>query len=293
MKHKYRFFSVLASIIIMLGILIGCEPPSDISVSKTPVTLKIHFIDVGQADSILIQDGDTSMLIDAGNNADAKTIINYLKKQGVKKLSYVVGTHPHEDHIGALDTVIKTFDVEKILMPNVTSNTNTYRDVLYAIKNKNLKITVPNPGNTFTLGRSEFTVLAPNSAEYEDVNDYSIVMKLNHGSRSFLFTGDAEKVSESEILKKKYNLQADVLKIAHHGSKSSTSDKFLKAVDPKYAVISVGRDNNYGHPTQKTLNRLKVRKVPIYRTDENGTIVITSDGNNINFTIQSDNMPVK
>lgn len=265
----------------MLGILIGCEPLSDQPSSKTSLPLKIHFIDVGQADSILIQDGETGMLIDAGNNADAKTVVNYLKKQGIENLSYVVGTHPHEDHIGALDSVINSFDIEKVLLPNVTSNTNTYKDVLLAIKKKNLKVTVPKPGNTFTLGSSKFTIFAPNSKEYEDLNDYSIVIKLTHGSKSFLLTGDAEKVSESEMLKKNYDLQADVLKIAHHGSQSSTSDKFLKAVSPQYAVISVGKDNKYGHPTQKTLNRLKARKIPVYRTDKNGTIVMTCDGNHI------------
>lgn len=244
--------------------------------------LKVHFIDVGQADCILLQTHDgNSMLIDAGNNADAETVVNYIKKQIIEKLDYVIGTHPHEDHIGGLDTVINTFVVEKIIMPKVSHTTQTFQDVLTAIKNKGLKITTPVPGTEYMLGDTSFTVLAPNSENYENLNDYSVVIRLAHGNNAFLFSGDAEAVSENEMLEKKHVLKSDVLKIGHHGSNTSTTDAFLKAVSPKHAVISVGKNNDYGHPNHDVLTRLTSAGVDIYRTDESGTIIITSDGETI------------
>lgn len=249
--------------------------------------LKVHFIDVGQADSILIQTPDgKSMLIDAGNNADGQAVVSYLKGQGVSKIDILVGTHPHEDHIGGMDNVINSFEIGQIYMPKVSHTTKTYEDVLTAISRKGLKITSPTPGSTFSLGEVRFTILAPNSSTYEDMNDYSIVLKMEYGNTSFLFTGDAEQVSENEIIAKGYNLKADVLKVGHHGSSSSTSQAFLDKVSPKYAVIMVGSDNNYGHPHKETMDKLEAKGIPVYRTDENGTIVATSDGNNITFNTQ-------
>lgn len=257
---------------------------SNVSVNKK---LKVHFIDVGQADSILIQTPDgKSMLIDAGNNADGQAVVSYLKGQGVSKIDILVGTHPHEDHIGGMDNVINSFEIGQIYMPKVSHTTKTYEDVLTAISRKGLKITSPTPGSTFSLGEVRFTILAPNSSTYEDMNDYSIVLKMEYGNTSFLFTGDAEQVSENEIIAKGYNLKADVLKVGHHGSSSSTSQAFLDKVSPKYAVIMVGSDNNYGHPHKETMDKLEAKGIPVYRTDENGTIVATSDGNNITFNTQ-------
>lgn len=257
---------------------------SNVSVNKK---LKVHFIDVGQADSILIQTPDgKSMLIDAGNNADGQAVVSYLKGQGVSKIDILVGTHPHEDHIGGMDNVINSFEIGQIYMPKVSHTTKTYEDVLTAISRKGLKITSPTPGSTFSLGEVRFTILAPNSSTYEDMNDYSIVLKMEYGNTSFLFTGDAEQVSENEIIAKGYNLKADVLKVGHHGSSSSTSQAFLDKVSPKYAVIMVGSDNNYGHPHKETMDKLEAKGIPVYRTDENGTIVATSDGTNITFNTE-------
>lgn len=250
---------------------------------KVNGTLKVHYIDVGQADAILIQQGNHNMLIDAGNNTDSDLVTNYLKQQEVEKLDYVIGTHPHEDHIGGLDTVINSFDVEKVLMPEVTATTNTYKDVITAIQDKNLKITAPNVGDSYDLGGANWTILAPNSNSYEDTNNYSIVIKLKFGNNSFIFTGDAEDVSEGEVLAKQLDIQADVLKVGHHGSSSSTTDSFLNAVNPKYAVILCGKDNKYGHPMQSTMDKLKAKNIEVYRTDENGTIVATSNGEDITF----------
>ncbi|KYH35993.1 hydroxyacylglutathione hydrolase [Clostridium tepidiprofundi DSM 19306] len=252
--------------------------------TKINGNLKVHFIDVGQADSILIEQDKHFMLIDAGNNADSTLVVNYLKQQGVSKLDYLIGTHPHEDHIGGLDAVINTFNIGKVLMPKKVSTTKTYKDVILAIKNKGLKITVPVPGATYKLGAAEWTILAPGKDEdYEKTNNYSIVQKLRFGNTSFIFTGDAEDISEREILARKYDLKADVLKIGHHGSKTSTTKEFLVAVDPKYAVISCGKNNDYGFPHKTTMDKLKNRGITVYRTDECGTIVCTSNGKNISF----------
>jgi competence protein ComEC len=245
--------------------------------------LEVHFIDVGQADCILVKAPGGNMLIDAGNNADSNLVTSYIKKQGIEKLHVAVGTHPHEDHIGGLDAVINDFDIGKIYMPKVSHTTKTFEDVLLAIQDKGLKISSPTPGATFDLGQAQFTILAPNSSSYDDLNNYSVVLKMQYGNTSFLFTGDAEDVSEREMLNKGFGLTADVLKIGHHGSDSSTTSSFLKVVSPKFAVVMVGTDNSYGHPHQETMNRLKTNNIQVYRTDENGTIIATSDGKDISF----------
>lgn len=245
--------------------------------------LKVSYIDVGQADSILIQQGDHNMLIDAGNNLDDKTVKAYLDKQGVKSLDYAIGTHPHEDHIGGLDYIINNVNVKKVYMPKATATTKTFKDVVAAIKNKGLTATEPKVSETFDLGEAKCTILAPNGTKYDDANNYSIVIKLKFGSNTFLFTGDAENISEKEMLDKGLDVSADVLKVGHHGSRSSTTEEFLNKVNPKYAVISCEKNNDYGHPHKTTIERLKDHKIPVYRTDESGSIVCTSDGKNITF----------
>jgi len=246
-------------------------------------TLKVHFIDVGQADCILIQaPTGENMLIDAGNNDDSNTVISYLNAQGVKKIHVLVGTHPHEDHIGSLDAVIHTYDIGKIYMPKVTHTSRSFEDVLTAIQNKGLKITSATGGTNINFSPdTKVEILAPNSSEYEDLNNYSAVIKLTYGKRSFLFTGDAEDISENEMLTKGYDLKADVLKVGHHGSNSSTTEAFLTGVKPSYAVISVGKGNDYGHPHEEVLMRLHQAGIKTFRTDESGTVVFVTDGDNI------------
>lgn len=251
--------------------------------------LKVHYIDVGQGDSILIQTPNgKNMLIDAGTNESTSKVTAYLSRLGITQLDIIAGTHPHEDHIGGMDAVINMFRVGKVYMPKVTATTQTYEDVITALKNKGLSITTPASGTTVDLDPAvKLEILAPNNSTYDDLNNYSIVFKLTYGNKSFLFTGDAQALSESEMLSKGYNLSADVLKVGHHGSNTSTSDAFLNAVNPKYAVISVGKDNVYGHPAQNTLQKLGAKGITTYRTDLNGTIVATSDGQNISFSCES------
>ncbi len=178
---------------------------------------------------------------------------------------------------------MNSFKVGKIYFPKTTSTTKTFQNLVKAVQNKGMQFTEPKVGETFNLGDAKCTILAPNGESYDDANNYSIVIKLEYGNTSFLFTGDAEDVSEKEMLSNGLNLKADVLKVGHHGSKSSSTDKFLDAVNPKYAVISVGKDNDYGHPNAETLQKFFSRGIEVYRTDESGTIVTTSDGNNISF----------
>ncbi|MEA4815785.1 MAG: MBL fold metallo-hydrolase [Lachnospiraceae bacterium] len=261
----------------------GKQEKPDSEVGKS---LKVHFIDVGQADSILIELNGKFMLIDAGNNADAETVTNYLKNCGVVSLEYVIGTHPHEDHIGSLDTVIENFDVEKIIMPQKVNSTKTFEDVLTAIENKGLKITAPTTGENYSLGDAGFIILAPNGDYGDELNNWSVGIKLTYGKTSFVMCGDAEEAAEGDILKTGIDISANVLKIGHHGSSTSTSESFLNAVNPEYAVISVGEGNDYGHPHQETLDNLLQKGIKILRTDKNGTIIAESDGENISWEME-------
>lgn len=287
---KKNISLIVAALVILIYFILNGTieiPVSNIGDSNPKaVGLKVHFIDVGQADSILIQQEDFNMLVDAGNNNDSQLVLDYLKENGVKKLDYVVGTHPHEDHIGGLDKVIEEFDIEKVYMPKVTTNTKTFEDVLNVIKKKGLKITSPTPGSEFKLGDAVCTVFGPNGKEYEDLNDYSIVIKVTYKDTSFLLTGDAEGICEKEMLSKGFDLSADVLKLGHHGSGSSTTKAFLDKVNPKYAIVSAEKGNDYGHPHKSTMDKLKSREIAVYRTDESGTIVCTSDGKGLKFNVK-------
>lgn len=295
---NFKKASMFVFIMIMIFSLMGCEDIIDTNLdSNTGDILEIHFIDVGQADSIFIKKGQEAMLIDAGNNKDGKTVVDYIKNQNVSKLNYVIGTHPHADHIGGLDDVIDNLDIDKLIMPNAIANTKTFEDVLDSIDKKGLKITKPKVGDRYTLNGAEFIVLAPNGESYESLNDYSVVVKLIDGETSFLFTGDAEALSEKEMLKSNRNLlKSDVLKVGHHGSVTSTSQEFLDAVDPYIAVISSETGNSYGHPHKEIIERLTEKNIDICRTDLQGTIIIKSNGKSLEFNhkeiVLNNNSPV-
>ena len=257
---------------------------SEILTTDIHEKLKVHFIDVGQADSILIQTANNkNMLIDAGNNNDSELVCSYLSQNNVKKLDVLVGTHLHEDHIGGMDAVIDNFDIGNIYMPKDSTTTKTFRDVLTSMQNKGLKSKYVKAGDFISFDNIDIEVLNPIKDNYSNRNGYSIVLKMDYGNNSFLFTGDAEAENEKDILSKNYNIDVDVLKVGHHGSDTSSTEAFLKAVSPEYAIIMVG-DNNYGHPNNVVLDRLDSLGAQIYRTDKEGTIVMVSDGNFIEFS---------
>lgn len=242
--------------------------------------LKVHYLDVGQGDSIFVElPNNETMLIDAAESYQSENIINYLKNLNYQKIDYVIGTHPHTDHIGGLKDIINTFEIGKIYMPKVVSTTKTYESLLMAIKNKNLKINTAKAGtsiiDTDTL---KINILAPNNSIYTELNNYSVVTKITYGTTKFLFMGDAEKLSENEI---KENVTADVIKIGHHGSNTSSSIDFIKKVNAKYGIISVGLNNKYNLPKEETITNWENSGTKIYLTSTNGTIRASSDGTNI------------
>lgn len=281
MKKKY---TVILTIIFM--VLAGAFELFQGTVAITPgEELKVHFLDVGQGDSIFIElPTNETILIDASIKDASDKIINYLKEEKVSKIDYVFATHPHSDHIGGMSAVIKAFDIGQIYMPKAVTTTKTYENILLTIKDKNLKIKTAKAGNTIIdTDDLKLVVLAPNQDSYESLNNYSIVLKLTYKEKSFLFTGDAETLSEKEITG---DVEADVLKVGHHGSRTSTSQAFLNKVNPSYAVISVGLNNDYKHPHQEVLDRLEKKNIKIYRTDQNGDIIFTTDGYNIDVKVE-------
>lgn len=252
--------------------------------SKPEGTLEVHYIDVGQGDATLIKCGSHAMLIDGGNNNKGTTVQLYLKKQGVESLDYVIGTHPDADHIGGLDVIVYKYNCDTVIMPDYEKDTKTYQELVDVIHDKNMKITYPVVGEQYALGEAKFTIIAPNSNSYGgNANDYSVAILLEYGKNRFLFTGDAEEASETEMLSNGIELSADVYKVAHHGSRSASTQEFLNAVHPKYAVISCGEGNSYGHPHAEVLNRLRSMGVEVFRTDEQGSIIASSDGENITW----------
>lgn len=290
---KRKGFKEILLLFSMLFALTGCSVSEATqhgmavdTIQTEDVLLRVDFLNVGQADCALLSTNGHYMVIDGGNNGDADTILSYLEGQGVEKLDAVVGTHPHEDHIGSLDAIINHFDVDAVYMPKIMHTSKTFEDVLDAVANKGLKIKSPSPGDTIDFNGLEIEVLGP-QREYKDFNNNSIVLKVNAGETAFLFTGDAEETAEKDILQAGYDLQADVLKVGHHGSSTSSSQAFLQAVKPKYAVISVGVGNSYHHPEEEALQRLQSIGAEIYRTDLQGDIVCTTDGKNIAFNCNS------
>ena len=252
--------------------------------SKPEGMLEVHYIDVGQGDATLIKCGSHAMLIDGGNNNKGTTVQLYLKKQGVESLDYVIGTHPDADHIGGLDVIVYKYNCDTVIMPDYEKDTKTYQELVDVIHDKNMKITYPVVGEQYALGEAKFTIIAPNSNSYGgNANDYSVAILLEYGKNRFLFTGDAEEASEAEMLTNGIDISADVYKVAHHGSRSASTQEFLNAVHPKYAVISCGEGNSYGHPHAEVLNRLRSMGVEVFRTDEQGSIIASSDGENINW----------
>ena len=285
--NKQKLENIIYSLIAIVGIIaIAYYMFKNEKEEKINPNLEVEFIDVGQAESIFIKQDGHNILIDAGNNADGKLLVKYLKNKGIKKFDYVVGTHPHEDHIGGLDDIINEFEIEHILMPDVTNNTKTFEDVLNAMEKKNLEIEIPIIDETFTAGDLNFKVIYTGTNE-EDLNSDSIVLRMDYKNNSYLFTADLTGDIEKELLEK--DIDVNIYKVAHHGSTYSNTYEFLERVTPKYAIISCGKDNDYYYPHIKALNRIKKHTKEIYRTDQDGTIIVKDDGENIEIIKEKTN----
>lgn len=305
----------LTALLLLLLLLTGCttNPPAETTVptieATVPVettvpaateetepaslidpdakTFSVHFIDVGQADCMLLECNGAYAIIDAGYDTTGDVVVDYLQEQGVERLNLVVGTHPHGDHIGGLPQVLDTFPADNVWSGPITYTNGTVKAFQQSVYNQGLQIQYPEPGDTFQLDDALITVLGPVKKYYEDVNDLSLVLMVEFGDTKFLFTGDMEQIGENDMLDywgEDMDFSADVLKVGHHGSYSSTHYRFLREVLPTYAVICVGGNNDYGHPHKDPMSRLQDAEAQIYRTDKMYDIVCISDGEDIEFT---------
>lgn len=296
MKKKTRkklIYTAILLILVLIGTLIPDPEPEDTTPDTTAGTeatkgealadfLYVHFIDVGQADCALIKVGDCDILIDGGNVADGADVVNYLNRQGVDDLELVIATHAHEDHAGGLTSVLNKFIAENVWVTTGYYSSSAYTNFINAIGNQGLPVYIPSVGETYTYEDLTVTLLGP-VEEYDDTNDTSLVVKVTYGDQSFLFTGDMESDAEADLIASGADLSANVLKVGHHGSYTSSSAAFLEAVQPTYGVISVGTDNDYGHPHKEAMDRFAAAGMTLYRTDLMGSVVIATDGSELVF----------
>ena len=289
-RKKTHGKGIAAAVVVLIAVIAGLffgkdaifgglsdDPSAPVSGGE----VQFHFIDVGQGDAALIRTEKGDILIDAGTNSSEDELKAYLDSLGVTDIEYAVFTHPHEDHIGGADMVLDTYNVKNVVLPDATSTSKTFERMMDAIEAEKCGVIEATPEKTFTVGELTCTILAPISTSYTETNDYSVVIRADYGETSVLFTGDAETHSEEEMLERyrfKGLLDCDLLKVGHHGSDTSSSQAFLDAVTPVYAVISCGEGNSYGHPIQAILARYEAMKAEIYRTDLEGSIVFTSTG---------------
>lgn len=256
------------------------------SPSFAQADIEIHYLDVGQADAALvICDGET-MLIDGGDIKASSYIYTYLEDNNINHLNYIIASHGHADHVGGLAAALNFATVETAYCPVMEYDSHGFDNFKKYLSLQNVEITIPEVGESFTLGSASVEIIGPINYECSNHNDISIVLRIVYGNTSFLFTGDAERSEEQDILSAGYTLKSTVLKVGHHGSENSTTYPFLWEIMPEYAIISVGEDNTYGHPTEETLSRLRDADVIVYRTDLNGTIICKSDGENLTFSIE-------
>ncbi|EOU1991024.1 MBL fold metallo-hydrolase [Clostridium perfringens] len=283
-KKKKIISSIIGIIVVLLAGYFGIDLTQDSKVPKDS-KLMISYMDVGQGDAAYIKVNGNDILIDAGPRSNSKELLEQLKAKNIDDFELVIATHPHEDHIGGMVDVFKEYEVKSFYSPKITHTTKTYENLVKAVKDEGLKTKELKGGMVIDLGEgTKFEVFTPQKSEYEELNDYSPIMKLSFGDTSYLFTGDAEKLAEEEALAKyKTSLDSDVIKFGHHGSSSSSSNAFIEAVSPKYGIISCAKDNKYGHPHRETLDIIKKYNIKTFRTDTDGEIILTSDGKSINF----------
>lgn len=281
-KKAQLITTVIFAIIALVTIAFGGELKN--TTTGAIGTMKVHYIDVGQGDATLVQVNGKNLLIDAGPNKSADSLVEYIKGIGVTTIDHVIATHPHEDHIGGMDEIFDAFEVKNFYSPKVEHTTKTFEKMINAVTNEGLKITTIKAGDGSKIDLGDGTkveIFSPVDDKYNELNDYSPIMKITFGENSFLFTGDAEKLVEKQVIANGENIDADVLKVGHHGSTTSSSEDFIKEVSPDIAVIPVGEGNDYGHPHKEILELLEKNNINLLRTDFEGTIILESDGKNI------------
>lgn len=286
---KLIFAIVLAAVFVVAGIITAVSNGGTQALFGTTGLINnvseekmiVNFIDVGQGDCTLITCEGTAILIDTGEYSECQRVISYIKNQGVKKLDLVIGTHPHSDHIGSMGKILKYFPIGDVIMPEIPEKliptTSSYERFMLAAADRAKNVIRAVPGQTYNYGKLRVDILGP-VGEYDSLNNYSVIAKVSYGETSVMFSGDAENIAEKNVLKKKYSFNANLMKVGHHGSRDASSSGWLKAVNPQYAVISCGINNDYGHPHKKALNRLEKNNIKYYRTDLLGDIVFVSDG---------------
>ncbi len=280
-KSTNKSASLLITVVLLVAVfLVGAIHGFNKNETDVPVAdsaFSVHFIDVGQGDCTLIKSDKGNMLIDAGENGNEAAVLDYLNEQGITSLEYFIATHPHSDHIGGAAEVISAVNVSNVIMPKLsasnTPTTKTYEKMILAVQKSGAKVISAKPGMEYSFGDVKFTVLSPFEQD-ENLNNMSVCVKITYGSHSFMFTGDAEKEVEEQLLNADYDLTADVFKLAHHGSSTSNTSDFIDAVSPELAVISYGVDNSYGHPHDEITDMLDKKNIPYYTTAESGNIVI-------------------
>lgn len=274
---RYPILAVIIAVIVV-GVFVFQSVQDNANKVTIPMDgLYVHYIDVGQGDSELICCGGEYMLIDAGEPSASDTVVDYLNDHGIEKLEYVVCSHGHADHCGGLDAVVENFDVGTVFTSPYPGDTSSYEIFSDAVSAKDLAMTVPELGESYSLGEARFEFIGP-LEEYDNLNDDSLVMRLEYGDTSFLFTGDMTSKAERDLLEDGANVKCDVLKVGHHGSSGSSSYRFLYEAEPKIAVISCEAGNSYGHPHEEALSRLNDCGAEVCRTDLEGSIIIFSNG---------------
>ncbi|MEF2654073.1 MAG: MBL fold metallo-hydrolase [Blautia sp.] len=282
MKHQKKRLSLFLPLLLALTLLF---PARTLPVQAESGTqdMAVHFLDVEQGLSILVQSGGENLLYDGGDTSHSDEVAEYLHNQNVENIDYMISSHYDADHLGGLLKCLQNFSVENILGADYYQGTDLYMDFVNAATANAISIQYPKPGDTFSFGTGSFTVLAPSGIDPNDSNENSVVIRLTNGNNSFLFTGDAEETSEQDMISTGRNLDCDVLSLGHHGSSSSTTWDFLEASTPSWAVISCGAENKYGHPSADTMGRLSSMNIPVFRTDKQGTVVALSDGENVSW----------
>jgi competence protein ComEC len=286
MFYNKRVLPLYFLLIVLIISACSKKEATQSSFNRNPIysekDLLIHYIDVGQGDAILLQINNKNLLIDSGPESSSEKVTRYLKEQRVKQLDVVLATHPHEDHIGSMDSIINSYKILEFYAPKKTASSKCFESMIKALKNKGLKINIAKAGIALNLGNNiSADILSPITTNYDETNNYSAVLKVTYGSTKFLFMGDGETLVENELIASKQDLSANIIKLGHHGSKSSSSLTFLNKVSPSYAIISCGKGNDYGHPHKETLSNLKLKEITTYRTDLNKDILFKSDGTSI------------